>query len=262
MDTIIPMYNLRKHKRACKSSWNPIGSVKSCALTIPWNSVKLVKISLGIVVRWHHTEIGNKWDWWKSSAQSKGRHLCCIVAIRSEWKSVGRFDGMLHLSAKRHRFIIWWEDALWETFLGNHLKDRLFHLVHWLSITLFLRRTSQVSINLERKSYLDCSSDTHCTRGELGRVTYRSQTLRSWRRWTPRKSTRKDSMRRGDISQKNKENLFFQSQMDESNPLKKIKTWEHPPWHQFKEKVTLIFLENQKGFSTTSRLTNGCRWSK
>ena len=27
-------------------------------------------------------------------------------------------------------------------------------------------------INLERKSYLDCSSDTHCTRGDFGRVTY------------------------------------------------------------------------------------------
>ena len=53
--------------------------------------------------------------------------------------------------------------------LGNHLRDRLFHLVHWLSITLKLRRISQESINLERKSYLDCSSDTHCTRGELGK---------------------------------------------------------------------------------------------
>ena len=35
--------------------------------------------------------------------------------------------------------------------LGNHSKDQLFHLVHWLSITLQLRRTSQESINLERK---------------------------------------------------------------------------------------------------------------
>ena len=34
--------------------------------------------------------------------------------------------------------------------LGNHLKDLLFHLVHWLSITLLLRRTSQESINLEK----------------------------------------------------------------------------------------------------------------
>ena len=33
--------------------------------------------------------------------------------------------------------------------LDNHLKDRLFHLVHWLSITLPLQRTSQESINLE-----------------------------------------------------------------------------------------------------------------
>ena len=48
--------------------------------------------------------------------------------------------------------------------LGNHLKDRSFRLVHWLSGTLFLRKTSQESINLERKSCLDCFSDTLCTR--------------------------------------------------------------------------------------------------
>ena len=53
-------------------------------------------------------------------------------------------------------------------FLGNHLKDRSYRLVHWLSITLFLRKTSQESINLERKYYLDCSSDTLYSRGEFG----------------------------------------------------------------------------------------------
>ena len=57
--------------------------------------------------------------------------------------------------------------TLMKDVLGNHLKDRLFHLVHWLSIILLLRRTSQESINLERKSYLDCSSGTHCTQGNL-----------------------------------------------------------------------------------------------
>ena len=55
--------------------------------------------------------------------------------------------------------------------LGNHLEDLLFHLVHWLSIILSLRKASQESINLERKSYLDCSLDTHYTRDEFGRVT-------------------------------------------------------------------------------------------
>ena len=48
--------------------------------------------------------------------------------------------------------------------LGNHLKDRFFHSVHSLSITLQLRKTSQESINLERKSYLDCALVTLCTR--------------------------------------------------------------------------------------------------
>ena len=49
--------------------------------------------------------------------------------------------------------------------------DQSFLLVHWLSITQFLRKTSQESINLERKSYLDCSLDTLFTRREFGRVT-------------------------------------------------------------------------------------------
>ena len=45
--------------------------------------------------------------------------------------------------------------------------DRLFHLVHWLSITQKLRKISPESINLERKFYLDCSSDTLSTRGGI-----------------------------------------------------------------------------------------------
>ena len=80
------------------------------------------------------TQIGDWWDCWKSSAQSKGRHLCCIVAIGSKWKLVGRFYGMLHLSAKRHRSVVWWEDSIRKTLLGNHSKDQSYRLVHWLSI--------------------------------------------------------------------------------------------------------------------------------
>ena len=37
--------------------------------------------------------------------------------------------------------------------LGNHVKDQSFRLVHWLSITQKLQRTSQESINLERKYF-------------------------------------------------------------------------------------------------------------
>ena len=55
--------------------------------------------------------------------------------------------------------------------LGNHLRDRLLRLVHWLSIALFLRKTSQETINLERKYYLDCSWIRFACGKEFGRVT-------------------------------------------------------------------------------------------
>ena len=102
---------------------------------------------------------------------------------------------------------------------------------------------------MERKSYLDCSSDTLCTRREFGRVTCWLQTSRSWKRSTHQKSTLQDSMQRRWYFPK-KDNLFFQSQMDESNFLEEIRNWEHPPWYgldQFKERVILTSLENQKG---------------
>ena len=80
--------------------------------------------------------------------------------------------------------------------LGNHFYDGSFRFGSLVEYFLSLRKTSQESISLERKSYLDCSSDTLCTRAEFGRVTNWSQTLRSWKRWTHRKSTRKGSMRK------------------------------------------------------------------
>ena len=49
---------------------------------------------------------------------------------------------------------------------GQPFIGPIIPLVHWLSVILLLRRM-QESFNLERKSYLDCSSDTHCTRGNL-----------------------------------------------------------------------------------------------
>ena len=107
--------------------------------------------------------------------------------------------------------------------LGNHLKDRLFRLVHWLTITLFLRKTSQESINLERKSYLDCSSDTHCTRGEFGRVTYWLQTLEELETMDASEIYSKRLNAKEVIFPKEK-GEFFHSQMDKSNPLEEIKT--------------------------------------
>ena len=111
----------------------------------------------------------------------------------------------------------------YERRFGEPFKDQSFRLVHWLIITLFLRKTSQESSILERKSYLDCSWDTVCTRVEFGKVTYWLQTLRSWKRWTHQKSTQKDSMQGKLCFPKKTENSFFQSQMDESILLEEIR---------------------------------------
>ena len=46
----------KKPREACKSSWSPIGNLKSFTLTIPWNSAKFVKISPGIIARLHHID--------------------------------------------------------------------------------------------------------------------------------------------------------------------------------------------------------------
>ena len=84
---------------------------------------------------------------------------------------VGRFHGMQNLSADKISCLMGRLHT--EDVLENHLKDQFFRLVHWLSVSLSLRKTSQESINLEseRKYHLEYSLDTLCTRGELGRVT-------------------------------------------------------------------------------------------
>ena len=46
----------KKPREARKSSWSPMGSLKSFTLTIPWNLAKLVKIFPGIIARRHHTD--------------------------------------------------------------------------------------------------------------------------------------------------------------------------------------------------------------
>ena len=162
---------LRKHKGACKSSWSEIRDFKSKTLTIPWIWQSLWRSFLESLY-FDTTQIRYKWSCRKGSAQSKGRHLCRIVAIRSEWKLVGRFHGTLYISSKYSRSLIWWEDPIWETFWETILKDRSFRLVHWLSITLpnCERPVENPSIWKESLTWLF-----------LGYALYAGENLEGWR---------------------------------------------------------------------------------
>ena len=106
--------------------------------------------------------------------------------------------------------------------LGNHFKDRFFHLVHWLSITLQLRRTSQESINLERKSYLDCFLDTLCTRGEIWKGDVLVAGLEELETTDASEIYSKRLNAKEVIFPKEEGEFIFQSQMDESNLLDEI----------------------------------------
>ena len=157
-------------QRSLQSSWSQIGNLKSVTRTIPWNSAKPVKISPGIIVRQHHTD---------RKQMGLLREQC------AEWKKVRMQYCCNEVWMKNGGQIPWNVPHICETLqisylmgrlhtkdvLENQLKDQSFRLVHWLSITLFLRKTSQESINLERKYYRDCSLDTLCTSSEFGRVT-------------------------------------------------------------------------------------------
>ena len=160
---------LRKHKGACKSSWSRIGRLKSFTLTIPWNLEKPVKICPGIIVRQHHTDQKQMGLLREQCAESRKVHLqyCCNqvwmkIGGQIPWNAIPICE-IFKISCLMGRLHT-------KGVLENLLKDQSFRLVYWLSITLSLRKTKQESINLV-KSYVDCSSDTLCTRREFGRVT-------------------------------------------------------------------------------------------
>ena len=138
----------------------------------------------------------------------------------------------------------------------NQLKDQSSRLVHWLSSTLFLRKTSQESINLERKSYLDCSLDTLCTRG---------RNLEGWhigcRHWGVgndgriRNLREKTQCKGSNITQRKWKFLLFQPQMDESIFLAGTENTHLDTGHPIRGEGHVDFLGESEGVSsTTSRL--------
>ena len=126
---------LRKHKGACKSSWSRVGSPKSFTLRIPWNLAKPVKISPGIIVRRHHTDrkqmglLREQYAEWK-----KVRLLYCCNQV---WMKNGGGQILWNVTriCETSQIYCLMGRRPMKDVLGNHLKDRLFHLVHWLSIT-------------------------------------------------------------------------------------------------------------------------------
>ena len=99
--------------------------------------------------------------------------------------------------------------------------------------------------------------------GDFGRLIQRLQTLRSWRRWTHRKSTQKDYAKEVIFHKKNGKFIF-------SN-----RRWTNQTWRSRLENIHLDMAATNSrrksswfswrirrvSTSTTSRLVSGCRWN-
>ena len=155
------------------------------------------------------------------------------------------------LSAKRHRSIIWWEHALWKTFLGNYFKGSIvpfgslveYHPINTKNQSRIYQFGKKVLPGLFLKYALYAGG---IWKGDVLIADLQElETMDASEIYSTRLNVKEV------IFPKEKGEFIFTSQMDESNPLEEIKIWEHPPWYgndQFEEKVTLIFfLENQKG---------------
>ena len=144
--------------------------------------------------------------------------------------------------------------------LGNHLKDLLFHLVHWLSI----RKISPESINLERKFYLDCSSDTLSTRGEFGRVTVLIADLEELETKDASEIYSKRLNAKEVIFSQTRRIYFSNRRWTNQNTLRRSGTENiHLDTAASKSKRGSRWLSwrIRRVFSTTSWLISGCRWS-
>ena len=139
---VIYTVNSLEFDKACEDlSWNHCTSTPHRSETngIAERAVRRVKEGTSAVL----LQSGLNESWWADSME-------CYTSLRNIQDLLS--DGK----------------TAYERCFGEPAKDQSFRLVHWLSITPFLRKTSQESINLDRKSYLDCSSDTHCTRRDCG----------------------------------------------------------------------------------------------
>ena len=197
-------------KGAYKSSWSGQGNQRYLTLTIPWNLANPEKTYPGIILRQHRTDRKQMGllreqcvEWMKVRLQYQ---VWMKNGGQLPWK-VKPFCETFKISCLLGCLI---RKTFWRTLF---FKDQSFRLVHWLSIALVLRTTSQKSMNLKRKSFLDCSLDTLCSRCEFGRVT---KGCRHWGAGNDSEIYTKRLNAKEEYFTKMK-NSCFQLQMDEKN---------------------------------------------
>ena len=81
------------------------------------------------------TQIRNNWDCTESSSQGKRVNICGAIAVQSGQRMVGGFYGMLLLSPKHSRSLVWGHPTKGGSECPS--TDQQYRLEQWSIITLF-----------------------------------------------------------------------------------------------------------------------------
>ena len=187
-----------RRKKAHKNSWNR-SNQKSPKVVYTDNSMEFGQACE--VLSWNHRtstprRSETKWHRWKSRSTSKGRYVSSNATVRTGWKVVVRFYGMLLLSTKCPRPPGRREKRRTKDDLENRSKGQSYLLEQWLNIIPLHRKISREFIKLSRKNFQESFLAMSQSRWEFGKDIFRLRIWKMWKSWTHRifiieESTRK-----------------------------------------------------------------------
>ena len=94
------------------------------------------------------SSIRDKWHRWRSRSTSKGRYVSSIATVRTGWKMVGWFNGMLFVSAKCSRPLGKRDNAVRKTIWRTIQRaNDIFWSNGWIVSSVFTKRSVENSSN-------------------------------------------------------------------------------------------------------------------
>ena len=113
-----------RRREVCQNSWKRRTNEKLCTQTSRWNLGMHVKIYHGITAFRHLIDPGNGTA--KNGTQNKGRYVSSIATVRTRWKVVVWFYGVLLLSATCARPPGRKENSVWMTISIQRVNNAIW----------------------------------------------------------------------------------------------------------------------------------------
>ena len=165
----------------------------------------------------------------QSAEWNERRYICGTVATRSGQWTVGRFHGMLYLSAKHSRSLIWWENTIWEAVRSTIQRPSYSAWSNGRVSHHFLRKTYRGYINLVQKScqVYSLGYALHAEgiwKGDILIADNEELAQMDASEIHARRLTAKDAL----TPMKGSNFILPVAEMEQLKPLEEIDVWDHP----------------------------------